>query len=150
MTFRIVPFEPWHLHEIEIQQPNLTLADWYGGDFAPLANGWSYTAIDDCIIGCAGIVPFWPGRDFAWSLLGDCGAKHFLRIHRAIARGLAERNTRRTEMWVDPEYPEAHRWAEMLGFEKETARPMKSFTPDGRDFDLYARIIAPAGAKADV
>jgi hypothetical protein len=71
-----------------------------------------------------------------------CGPAAFLRIHREAVRVLEARKTKRTEMWVDANYPQGHRWARLLGFKNETEQThMQSFMPDGRDYDLYARII---------
>ena len=41
---------------------------------------------------------------------------------------------------VDVDFPEAHRWAKMLGFKMEAER-MEAYAPDGRACSLYARIL---------
>ncbi len=49
----------------------------------------------------------------------------------------AKGDFQRVEAYVDPEFPQAIKWAEMLGFEREGL--MKRFTPSGQDQYLYAR-----------
>jgi GNAT superfamily N-acetyltransferase len=90
------------------------------------------------VIGCAGVAEVWQGRGIAWALIAKDAGSRFVAIHRAVARYLSLTSLRRVEAWVDVEFPEAHRWMEMLGFRREGR--MARFTPDGRDADLYAKV----------
>jgi hypothetical protein len=62
-----------------------------------------------------------------------------VQVHRATQRMLTATTIRRIEAHVDCNYAAGHRWVAMLGFVKEGG-PMRAFTPDGRDCDLYARV----------
>jgi hypothetical protein len=45
---------------------------------------------------------------------------------------------KRIEAFVDANFAEGHRWIQMLGFVREGY--MRSFSPNGNDAVLYARI----------
>ena len=47
-------------------------------------------------------------------------------------------NYRRLETMVDPTHAAAVRWITRLGFEREGT--CRSYAPDGRDLDIYARV----------
>ena len=141
MTVRIVPLEVWHFDAIALQEaqqvlrPMLRMAE-YRNDL--LRRSVAFTAIDDAVIAIAGVALAWPGREVAWSLLSNCGPRHFLTIHRAVQAFLDGRQTRRIEMSVDADHENAGRWARSLGFHEEGF--MQAYTPDGRDAILYARV----------
>ena len=151
MTFRVVPFEPEHLGSLRLQhgqahaehlidQIQAARVD-MGIAFTAMTAGGGPSAgvaAHARTVACAGVVPMWQGRDLAWSMLSECGPHTFLRIHRAAARFLDRRKTRRTEMWVYSTFAAGHRWALLLGFHRECR--MRGFAPDGNDMDLYARI----------
>ncbi|MGH6915683.1 MAG: GNAT family acetyltransferase, partial [Geminicoccales bacterium] len=102
-------------------------------------DSFAFTGFEDGkVVGCAGLVEIWPGRDCAWSLLSECGPRAFLKVHCTVVRYLEARRTRRTEMAVDVDHAAGQRWAALLGFRKEGL--MKSYSPDGRDAFLYAKV----------
>ncbi|MCG8548240.1 MAG: hypothetical protein MJE12_28915 [Alphaproteobacteria bacterium] len=140
MSFRVIPFEASHIDDIELQPAQSALRTYLAAGHGPELSERSiaYTAVDDRVIACAGVIPVWPGRDCAWALLSDCGPTVFWRVHRAVKRFLDARLTRRIEMIVDPDHRAACRWARLLGFEEEGY--MKSYSPDGRDALMFARI----------
>ncbi len=141
MTVRIVPLEAWHFDAIALQdaqqvlRPMLRTAE-YRNDL--LRHSIAFSAIDDTVIAIAGVALAWPGREVAWSLLSNCGPRHFISIHRAVQAFLDRRQTRRIEMSVDADHDNAGRWARLLGFKEEGL--MQAYTPDGRDAVLYARV----------
>lgn len=138
MTFTIIPFETWHLEVLEHQPSQI---DAYAfvefGNHMALANDLAFTAVTDRVVGCAGLIPMYEGTDLAWANLSVCGPAVFLKIHRAIERFLANRKSRRTEMWVRADFEEALRWARLLGFEWEGQ--MRFVDPARHDLELYAR-----------
>lgn len=141
MTFHIEPFKAHHLDEIALQPAQAGLRTFLekGHALVLAESSFAFTGFQDGrAIGSAGLVELWPGRDCAWSLLSDCGPRAFLNVHRTVVRFLEARKTRRTEMSVDVDHMAGQRWAELLGFRKEGL--MKSYSPDGRDAYLYARV----------
>jgi hypothetical protein len=107
---------------------------------AMILSGPAYAGLcDGRVMAIAGISEQWEGRGIAWSLLSPNIGHHFIEIHRAVVRALAQTHMRRIEAHVDPTFNSAVRWIQMLGFTYEGT--MKRFDPDGRDMDLYARII---------
>lgn len=103
-------------------------------------SGFSYTMMGGGeVLGCAGVLPYWPGRGEAWTILsGDCG-KYFISMHKAVKRFLDICPFKRVEATVDCYFEEGHRWIKMLGFELEAPR-MRKYTEDGGDYSLYSRI----------
>jgi len=139
---RIVQFEPDHLSRILLQpsqaimQPTLSQPD-YGPSLAKA--GPAYSLVDgDEVFASAGLIPQWEHRAVAWALISAEAGKHFFLIHKAVRRALTFHNYRRVETSVACNFEQGHRWAQLLGFEREGR--MRAFTPDGQDCDLYARV----------
>lgn len=137
----VVPFEKEHLQRMVIQQRQQGLEYLLTDEiYEVLFNSPAYTALDgDEVLACSGVIEVAPGRAGAWAYISANVGSRMLFVTRAIRRGLISTQYRRIEMDVDCDFPQAHRWAIMLGFELECAR-RKSFTPDGRDCALYARV----------
>lgn len=137
----IIPFEPEHLELIELQESQKLFKERFKNEYAShlIDSGPCYSAIEDGIVyACAGVSIQWDNRAIVWSLLSKDVGRHFTRIHKAAFRLMDMVSIRRIEAHVDPDFPEAHRWIKMLGFEFEGR--MKAFSPYGDDMDLYARI----------
>lgn len=139
---QVVPFQADHLEQLPLQDSQMHLSGWVSEEQGIVLEGSpSYTAIHDGEpIAVAGILPCWHGRAIAWAFLSDMGANHFISVHRAVKKFLDGCYVHRIEMSVDCDFPEAHRWAEMLGFKMEAER-MSAYSPDGRDCALYARVL---------
>ena len=137
----VVPFEREHLERMVIQQRQQGLEHLMTDEiYDVLMRSPAYTALDgDEVLACSGVVEVAPGRYGAWAYISENVGSRMLFVTRAIRRGLISTQYRRVEMDVDCDFPQAHRWAKMLGFELECER-RKSFTPDGRDCALYARV----------
>lgn len=104
-----------------------------------VSSGPAYTLLNgDEVLACAGIVPQWQNRAMAWALVGANAGRAMVALHRAVLRCFEIHPCRRIETTVASKFPEGHRWARMLGFEREGT--MTAFAPDGADYDLYARI----------
>ena len=137
----VVPFERWHLERMVIQQRQQGLEHLLTNEvFAALVGCQSYTALDgEEVLACAGVLEVAPGRAAAWAYISQDVGRRMRGVTRAVKGFLDMAQYRRIEMDVDCEFPQAHRWARMLGFEMECER-RRSFTPDGRDCALYARV----------
>jgi hypothetical protein len=145
MMIEFISFKPEHLATLRLQaaqaylQPVLTKPE-YG---AALVGPDTWTGIiHGQIVGCAGVLPQWPGRAIAWALLTrELTAHHFLRAHHkvtSVLRSAHRRGTRRIETSVDAGFDAGHRWAWALGFRPEGL--MRAYSPEGRDHVLYACI----------
>lgn len=141
---QIVPFAPGHLGALDLQ-PRQTLYRPYmtATVGSGLAGGTAWSAVHaGRVVCCAGLQPIWPGRAAAWALFSKWFTPPlFLRLH-LFARGVLDNaqanGLRRIETQIDPEFPQAVRWAMLLGFEIEGL--MRRFLPDGREMYLVARI----------
>ena len=138
----VVPFEALHLERLKLQDAQMYLSNWVSPEQGlALESHPSYTAMENNVpLASAGIIPQWQGRAIAWAFLSNIGPSQFVGVHRAVKRFIDSCYTQRIEMTVDVDFPEAHRWAKMLGFKMEAER-MEAYAPDGRACSLYARIL---------
>ena len=137
----VVPFERWHLERMVIQQRQQGLEHLLTNDvYSVLVGCHSYSALEgEEVLACAGVREVAPGRAAAWAYISQDVGRRMRGVTRAVKGFLDLSQFRRIEMDVDCEFPQAHRWARMLGFEMECER-RRSFTPDGRDCALYAMV----------
>jgi hypothetical protein len=136
---QVIPFESWHIQQI-IPQDAQRVPSEHEAALLESSYGLAWTGFSDRPIACAGVVELWPGRAYAWALLDKSAGKHFIAITRAIRDKLNALPYRRIEMAVDEHFEQGHRWAKMLGFNRETTTPMRAYNPDGGNCHLYARI----------
>lgn len=138
----VLPFEPEHLDRLELQSAQLGIQPIFDDPRYALSlqkAGPAFSAeVDGEIIAALGIIPQWQNRAIAWGLIGKKARRHLLAVHRAVDRFLVMSEYRRIETSVATNFAEGHRWARMLGFEREGT--MRAYTPDGFDCDLYARV----------
>ncbi len=137
----LVPFSPRHLIALSPRlQPAQAgfsgVSPAYGesmrehGPCWTLADSWGRPAA------CGGLFQQWEGRAIAWAFLAADAP--MLEATRAARLVLDACGLRRVECWVEVDFQAGHRWAHLLGFEREGL--MRSFSPDGRDHVLYARV----------
>lgn len=139
---QVVAFKPEHLARIQLQEAQSDMAviismQGYGDAIAQAGN--AYTLLDgETVIICAGAVEMWADRAMMWALLSKDAGQHMRHVHRAVSGFLAQCKWRRMEAYADSEFCQGNRWLAMLGFKHEGK--MRAFGPDGRDFELYARV----------
>jgi hypothetical protein len=137
----VVPFKREHLKAMVIQQKQQGLEHLItDGVCASLEGGYAYTALDgEEVLACAGAVEAAQGRAILWAYLSQNLGSRMVGVTKACKRAIELMDYRRIEMDVDCNFPQAHRWAKLLGFEMECER-RRSYTPDGRDCALYAMV----------
>ena len=135
-----VDLTPELLKGIEPQPAQRMPPDMYAQALAAPTGGAKAALVDGVPIAAAGVLELWPGRGHAWALLSVHAGPHLGAITRAIRRQLEALPLRRIEMAVDAQFPEAVRWAYMLGFECETPEPMRNYLPNGGACYLFARV----------
>jgi len=129
----LIPFDPVHLYGFTPHDRQAG-ADLSGAWF----DGFGVTLIDgDNVVAAGGFLPIWSGRVLAWALIGK-GAS-MIAVTRA-AREILSRFSElpRIEATIDLTFPEAIRWIELLGFQREGT--MRKCGPNGEDFAMYARV----------
>ncbi len=89
-------------------------------------------------IGALGAIPHWPGRATCWALLAEDLGPLMIPLTRAVKAWLELQPHRRLEATCQAEDPRGHRWAELLGFERECL--MRGYGPNGEDYLLYSRV----------
>ena len=138
---RVVDFAPEHLRMLKVQpRQRDTLAILTEEDMELLrsANAYTVFAGDKPII-CGGVMEILPWRGLAWSFVAGTLKHVFVHVHRVAKRVVDVAPYPRLEMEVECEFVEGHRWANLLGFELETAR-MRKYGPNGLDYARYVRI----------
>jgi hypothetical protein len=156
-----IPFHPKHMAAIELQEAQAC--------FAVLMSKPSYTqaicepglsfsgVVADRVVGCAGVLPQWPGRAIAWAVLSArIPARAWPAITRHVIRVLDAAHARghdRIECTVDCEHAAGMDWARRVGFDKPVR--LERYAPagpggGGRDHFLYRRFAdQAAGAMAE-
>lgn len=136
------PFEASDLASIDLQpwqrQPEFELNKDYG-EWLFENSYCAHTIISgDKVVGAGGAIELWPGRAEVWLLLDKSAGAVMSGVHRITTRFLDALPHARVETGCEVEWPEAHRWLKMLGFEHE--RTARKYMPSGRDIDIYVRI----------
>lgn len=147
-----LPFDPSHLALLDLQP-----AQW---EFASQVKDRAYGAmlrdtgvavsaiVPDAngvrLIGCAGIVPQWPGRAVAWVLMGRARKNDWtpiVRRMRAMIASAHRTGTTRIEATCDTGFGPGKRLLTLLGFRIEGT--MDFYSPEGRAHHLYAHFGEP-------
>lgn len=139
---KIVPLTLEHIRQMEPQdaQKGQTLAERLETARVLIEQGSAYAAVNEDGVMCvAGITPQWDGRAVAWALLSRDAGPHMVKITRTVRRFLDTIGYRRIEMYVDAQFCNGCRWAEMLGFKNETPDGMAGFLPNGNRAFMYGR-----------
>jgi hypothetical protein len=138
----LVDFRPEHAKCIELQPGQAYMKELIDDDYCQslLEAGPAYTLIEDGkVLAVGGISLIWEGRGLMWSLISDgLHGAQFFRMHRITKRFLDLHPMRRIEITVDHQWPQAHRWAKLLGFKHEAYLP--KYAPNGLDADQYVRL----------
>jgi hypothetical protein len=139
---KVTPFRRWHLLWL-MDEPAVGGALPFDIEVAmTLEKHNSWTASDDgAPIACGGTIEQWKGRHQAWMFMTTRTAPHMLTITRAVKRQLAA-TPGRVEMTVRADFPQGHRWARMLGFQREFPGVLKQYGPEGEDHVGYVRLGA--------
>ena len=103
--------------------------------------GWNKTVVvDGEIIGCGGVLIFWTGFGEAWICLSKNVERHKIVAVRFLKKVLEdvlnEFNLVRLQITVRPDFPDAIKLVESLGFQYEGI--MRKYLPTGKDAYLYA------------
>lgn len=136
---KVIPFEPHHARLIRPHAAQVEEAESLAAGVPP--GGKAYTAVHDGLpVACFGYLLLWQGRGYAWALLDEESGPRMLSLTRVIRSLLDAEQLPRVEMAVAADFAAGCRWAELLGFERESDRPARKFFPNGRDAWLYARV----------
>ena len=142
---QIVTYKPAHLGRVLPQEAQARITGTFDretADSLAIAGG-AFSAVEaGRIVGCAGIVPLWPGVGHAWAVLSDTALAHPVALTRTVQRELArieaEQNLRRVQATVAEDHVAGRRWLAWLGFEVEGL--MRNYGHGGTgDFWLYGR-----------
>lgn len=142
MSLLVAPFVPHHLTLINTQpgqRKDLSIFGnpRYGESLAQ--GGPAFTVFNDGeVVACLGVFDYWEGRGACWAVLSGDLKTLMVGLTRRISAWFEQSDYRRLECSVDPNFPEARRWARLLNFQEEGL--MRKYTPSGADHLLYARV----------
>lgn len=139
---KAIPFDPLHLEFMDVDPAFASQAS--REDPAMLArSAEAYSFIDDetgNVVAVIGAMKTFDGCCFLWSIFSTKACKHLLTITRFAKRWLLTLGFVRMECTVMSGFRPGHRWMRILGFKRETTRPMKKW--DGiDDFHLYSKVV---------
>lgn len=138
----VVKCEPWHI-SILLNQPEYRGVKSYSREESmerTAALPHSYSVLHEgVVLLTGGVMPYWDNRGEAWAVFNQDCKKHFLTLHNIAKRFFEICPIKRIEAAVEIDFEPGHRWVKALGFQKE-ADILRSYTPDGKDCSLYARV----------
>lgn len=148
MSTRLIPFEAWHLAEVEPREPGRVVrgidARLIAEKYAHLGPAWSLLRLSDArIIACGGIIlPPWRGHAEAWMVVGAAARASAFALHRSVKRQMevviAAHGLRRLQAVARSDFPAARAWLKRLGFEAEGV--LRCYGPDLTDCIMMARV----------
>lgn len=144
MNLELRPFKAADLHEVAEDFEFAHLIDYETARFIE-HQGLAYTGVvDGKIIGCGGLYERWPGRFETFAFLGKVTGRHSWGVVTRAARELFARarakGAHRIEADVDADFSKGKRWVvRLLDMTPETPAGRPRYSPDGRNFYLYAR-----------
>ena len=131
-----------HARSMNIQEAQLSVGPLLASDEyieSLIAAGPAYALkVDGITMIMAGVSIYWKGRAYAWAIVSKLAGSHMKLITKEVRKFLAQSDIKRIETAVDCRFDAGHRWAKLLGFTYEGT--MRSWGPQGDDFDLYSRI----------
>ena len=113
----------------------------YGRKVLAVCQAATVTDNNGGIVAVVGVVAVHPGRALVWTVLARNAGQYMLGLTKAMKKlleGFGDYD--RLEAAVRTDFVPGHRWARLIGFERECT--MRRFGPDGQDHDLYVRIKA--------
>lgn len=139
-AMQVIPFRPEHLEGFDVQPAQAeTFALQRDAHSAGFGQAW--TVMHGTSIACGGIIEVWPGRGYVWALLSRRAGPHMLALTRIARLAIKACKLPRLEMVCDARHAAACRWAAMLGFQRETYKPLRAYLPGGAPAHLFARIL---------
>ncbi len=132
-----------HLQYIDVQDAQKYLADnlrneEYCKFLVEQTESYALVEDDNKVVFVGGIIRQVEGRGLLWSLFAKDSGKHFVRIVKGVRHILPLfKEYHRIELTVAPDFCQAHRFAKMIGFEKEAT--LKKYFSNGADADMYVR-----------
>lgn len=131
----IINFEWWHVNLINAQewQKDHINSESYIGIMGP-----TFTVVENAKpVACFGMQIQWPGRALVWAIVGD--VKNWPAFHKNVKKRLdyfiKKQHVNRCEMVTEVGFNQASRWAEMLGFKKESV--MSKYFQHGADAEMW-------------
>jgi RimJ/RimL family protein N-acetyltransferase len=139
-ALNVVPYDPVHMEFIDFHAQFAEAASREDPHvLARSMEAWTFLDPSGDVIAIVGVMETHSRVAYLWTFMSKQAGSHMLAITRFMLKWLGGLACVRIEATVLKDFKEAHRWMRMLGFRRETTRPMKRW--DGiNDFHLYGRI----------
>ena len=147
-TINLIPFKAEHIEQMNLRDYEKDAMNKYGNAFKNFKHmesaGPCFTLEHEGeIIGSAGIAFIWEGVGEGWMMVSPLIYKYPLTAYKETKRNLealiATHNIHRLQIICHEWFDAAHRWAERLGFKKESL--LEKYGVDKSNFIRYVRII---------
>lgn len=137
---KIVTLESNHLDEIVGTLPPM-LGELESLKKVATVDGYAFSGlIGEKVIGCAGILPIWPGVGEAWVVIPMLPLgllRQVCRVTRDLLPDImADKNLHRVQASVPRNFPAALKFARILGFRPEGL--MQAYGIDQTDYERFA------------
>ena len=143
---RIAPFDPADMAELDVtaqqlrDHPREEQRQRASAILAGRGQAFTLRTADGNVLLCAGVARIDDSYGHAWAFMSRHAGPHMRWLTgrvRWYVDGLMA-DYRRIEMIVRADFPQARKWAAMLGFEEEG--PLRCAAPDGGDMVRFARV----------
>jgi RimJ/RimL family protein N-acetyltransferase len=139
-TLKPVPYSPVHMEFCEFHPQFADAAERESPEMlARSKEAWTFLDENGAVIAIVGAMETHDRCAYIWTFMSKHAGPHMLAITRFISSWLPKLGCIRIEATVLKDFKAAHRWMRILGFKRETTRPMKRW--DGvNDFHLYSMV----------
>lgn len=100
-------------------------------------DGYSVIGHNDEVIACIGLTELPDGDGMGWAFFSEGIGIRFAEIHKCVLAWLNHYKNKNIYITVKDEFPQGHRWAEMLGFKAIGVIP--EYYSNDTDGTLYRR-----------
>ncbi|MDP2619909.1 MAG: hypothetical protein Q8P46_06985 [Hyphomicrobiales bacterium] len=141
----VLPYRAKHLDLIDIDPHQAQFGRFLTPAVAASLEGpFAWTGVKNgAVLGCVGLQKKWLDHYVAWAVFSRRAGAHMLEVVRTVKGRLPFLPGGRIEAAAACDSPGDRKFLELLGFELEAAR-MRRYSPDGRDFALYALVKEPS------
>lgn len=138
---KTVPYDPVHMGFCDFHERFADAAQREDPDvLARSREAWTFLDENHNVIAIVGAMETHDRCAYIWTFMSKAAGPHMLAITRFIQSWLPKLGCVRIEATVAKNFKAAHRWMRILGFNRETTRPMKKW--DGIfDYHLYSRVV---------
>lgn len=136
----MIDFHPFHMRQLKVQDKQKHYMDHLNDETMINFQGDLYTYVDGEVQAVVGMQKQWSGRAVVFAMIGQ--VKNWVAFTRQVKAIMNEHANKhgiiRLELTTECDFEQASRWAQMLGFSKEST--MKHYGVDGADHVMWVKL----------